>query len=188
MLRKYILLSVFIFIISLTFIYFLADNQLNSSMIGASIIVSLSVPFMIWIAEKETKNFLPLNIPRKYWNPYQEATVPYRGTFEKLVKKIKKFVQNKKYWEFFSVDYSEKTIKLKTKSFYMGYGSITMLFVKKEWIQEKEINIYFDQENKLVHITSKPPDKNFLYKELKDYGKSYHNIQELKKVISSDDM
>ncbi len=61
----------------------------------------------------------------------------------------------------------------------MGHDSITILFVGKEWIQEKEINIYFDQENKLVHIRSKPSDKNFLYKELKNYGKSYHNIQEL---------
>ncbi len=87
MLRKYILLSVFIFIISITFIYFLTDNQLNNSMIGASIIVALSVPFMIWIAEKETKNLLPLNIPHKYWNPYQETTVSYKGTFEELIKK-----------------------------------------------------------------------------------------------------
>ncbi len=39
----------------------------------------------------------------------------------------------------------------------------------------------------MVHIVSKPPEINFLFKELKNYGKSYNNVHEIKKAILSND-
>lgn len=174
----YYLLLVAFWVIIGVYLHELFEDWSFAMNVAVSFVLVFVVTVLVLFIARVTGHELDMNIPHRYWLPNKTITMNFTGEASDLITYIVKEISKDASWTVTSVDALNGTLDLSTRA-------IVSVLVNST-IKTKHVRVVCDKIKHQVTVTSNSQEnKKGLFYELVDFGKDYHNVEYIKRIIES---